>query len=110
MYQAQNLVDDGEIEVEGGPTSKNAKLKIFQKSFPNHNNDKNNTNNVNRAYTSNAVLYDYSTNHKLGFDSLCGKIETNDICGFDSMCGRIEEVDTHVNTLVLQVTDCDATT
>jgi len=41
---------------------------------------------------------------------LCGKIETNDICGFDSMCGRIEEVDTHVNTLVLQVADCDATT
>ena len=25
----QNLVDDGELEVEGGPTSKNAKLKIF---------------------------------------------------------------------------------
>jgi len=41
---------------------------------------------------------------------LCGKIETNDICGFDSMCGRIEEVDTHVNTLILQEIDCDATT
>ena len=43
----QNLVDDGEIEVEGGTTSKNAKLKIFQKPFPDHNNDNNNTNNVN---------------------------------------------------------------
>ena len=35
----QNLVNDGEIEVEGGPSSKNAKLKIFQKPFPDHNND-----------------------------------------------------------------------
>ena len=48
----QNLVDDGEIEVEGGPPSKNAKLNIFQKKFPDHNNDNNNngnnnTNNVN---------------------------------------------------------------
>ena len=106
----QNLVDDGEIEIEGGPTSKNAKLKIFQKPFPDHNNDNNNTNNVNRSSTSNVLPYDYSTNHILGFDSLCGKIETNDICSFDSMCGRIEEVDTHVNALVLQAADCDATT
>ena len=66
----QNLVDDGEIEVEGGPTSKNAKLKIFQKPYPNHNNDRNNTNNTNQASTSNAVPYDYSTNHISGFDSL----------------------------------------
>ena len=29
----QNLVDDGEIEVEERPTSKNAKLKIFQSCF-----------------------------------------------------------------------------
>ena len=44
----QNLFDDWVIEVEGGPPSKNAKLKIFQKSFPDHNNDNNNnTNNVN---------------------------------------------------------------
>lgn len=91
----QNLVDDGEIEVEGGPTSKNAKLKIFQKPFPDHNNGNNNTNNVNQASTSNAVPYDYSTNNILGFDSLCG---------------HIEEVDTHVNTLVLQAADCDVTT
>ena len=42
----QNLVDDGEIEVEGGPPSKNAKLEIFQKSFPNHNNDNNNNRNT----------------------------------------------------------------
>ena len=88
----QNLVDDGEIEVEGGPPSKNDKLKIFQNPFPDHNNDNNNngnnnTNNINRASTSNALHYDYSTNHMLGFDSLCGKIKTNDICGFDSMCG-----------------------
>ena len=64
----QNLVDDGEIEVEGGPSSKNAKLKIFQKPFPDHNNDNNNnrnknTNNVNRASTSNVLQYDYSTIH-----------------------------------------------
>ena len=39
----QNLVDDGKIEVEGGPPSKNAKLKLFQKPFPDHNN----ANNVN---------------------------------------------------------------
>jgi len=107
----QNLVNDGEIEVEGGPPSKNAKLNIFQKPFPDHNNDNNNyRNNVNQASTSNALHYDYSTNHISGFDSLCGKVETNDICGFDSMHGRIEEVDTHVNTLVLQADDCDATT
>ncbi len=111
----QNLVDDGEIEVEGGPSSKNAKLKIFQKLFPNHNNDNNkngnnNTKNENQASRSNALLYDYSINHILGFDSLCGKIETNDICGFDTMCGRIEEVATHVNNLVLKVVDCDVTT
>lgn len=48
----QNLVNDGEIEVEGGPPSKNAKLKIFQNSFLDHNNDNknngnNNMNNVN---------------------------------------------------------------
>ena len=114
MYQAQNfiqnLVDDGEIEVEGDPTSKNSRLKIFQKPFPDHNNDNNNTNNVNRASTSNVLPYDYSTNHILGFDSLCGKIETNNICGFDSMCDCIEEVDTHVNTLVIQEVYCDATT
>ena len=41
---------------------------------------------------------------------MCGKIETNDICGFDSMCGHIEEVDTHVITLVLQASNCGATT
>ena len=110
----QNLIDDGEIEVEGGPSSKNAKLKIFQKPFLDHNNDNNNngnnnTNNVNWASTSKALHYNYSTNHISGFDSLCGKIETNDICGFDSMCGHIEEVDTHINTLVLQVANCDAT-
>ena len=72
----QNRVDDGEIEVEGGPSSKNAKLKIFQKPFPDHNNDNtNNVNNVNQASTSNALHYDYSTNHISRFDSLCGKIE-----------------------------------
>jgi len=103
----QNLVDDREIEVEAGPPSKNAKLNIFQNSFPDHNNDNknngnNNTNDINQASTSNAIHYDYFTSHISGFDSLCGKIETNDICSFDSMCGRIEEVDTHVNTLVLQ--------
>lgn len=43
----QNLVDDGEIEVEGGTPSKNANLKIFQKPFPNHNNDNNNNGNTN---------------------------------------------------------------
>ena len=96
----QNLVDDGEIEVEGGPSSKNAKLKIFQKPFPDQNNDnKNNGNNnmnyVNQASTSIALPYDYSTTH---------------ISGFDSLCGHIEEVNTHVNTLVLQETDCDTTT
>ncbi len=26
------------------------------------------------------------------------------------MCGQIEEVDTHVNALVLEAADCDATT
>ena len=57
----QNLVDDGEIEVEGGPSSKNAKLKIFQNPFPDHNNGNNNTN---QASTSNVVPYDYSTNNK----------------------------------------------
>ena len=59
---------------------------------------------------SNMLHYDCSTNHISGFDFLCSKIETNDICGFDSMCGCIEGVDTHVNTLVLQVVDCGATT
>ena len=107
----QNLIDDGEIEVERGPSSKNAKLKIFQKPFPDHNNENNNNvNNVNRASTSNTLYFDYSTNHISGFDSLCGKIESNDICGFDSMCHCIEEINTHVNTLVLQAIDCGATT
>ena len=76
----QNLVDDGEIDVEGGPPFENANLKIFQKSFPDHNNDNNNngnnnTNNISRASTSNALHYDYSPNHISKFDSLCGKIE-----------------------------------
>jgi len=48
----QNIVDDGEIEVKGGPPSTNTKLKIFQKPFLDHNNDNknngnNNMNNVN---------------------------------------------------------------
>ena len=106
----QNLVDDGEIDVEGGPPSKNAKQKIFQKFFPDHKNGNNNTNNVNWASTSNMLNYDYSTNHILGFDSFCGKIEKHNICGFDFMCGYIEEVNTHVNTLILQVVDYGATT
>ena len=38
----KNIFNDGEIEVEGGPPSKNAKFKIFQKSFLDHNNDNNN--------------------------------------------------------------------
>ena len=73
----QNLIDNGEIEIEGGSHSKIANLEIFQMSFLDHNNDNknvnNNTNNINRASTSNALHYDYSTNHILGFDSLCGK-------------------------------------
>jgi hypothetical protein len=44
----QNLVDDGEIEVEGGPPSKNAKLNIFQNPFPDHNNDSKNNGNNNK--------------------------------------------------------------
>ena len=84
----QNLVDNGEIEVEGGPTSKNAKLKIFQKPFPDHNNRNNNTNNTNQASTSNVVPYDYSTNHISGFDSLCGKVDTNDIRSEERRVGK----------------------
>ena len=67
-------------------------------------------NNVHYYFSSNTLHYDYSTNHILGFESLCGKIETNDICIFDSMCGWIEEVETHVNTFVLQAAEFDATT
>jgi len=103
-------MDDGKIKVDGGPLFRNAKLKIYDKPFPNNNiaivkksNSKNNTKNSNMSSTSNATHFNYSNYNLSCFDTLWKNIDTNDICGFNSMFGRIGVANSNINMIKLKV-------